>query len=231
MKTILVSLFSILCVWSALAADPGNPPPADKSWSLLSDNDCEPVTTPVIQTQMIYWYDAMPNGPRDRKGDLAGQEYEEGQTGPAYTEGRRLLDSDLPNPSWHTVIGWGPLEKPVKITFDLNKKFMIMRVDVQVFPSDGDRGRTPKTVPESIVYYVNATDDWKEEGGWKKAGELEIDAEDMPNWLLSKFAAETARFVRLEIAPKRGNSMYLKEVRIWGKKLATDKEERKPFKR
>lgn len=211
-----LGLYSILGVLAALAGERQNPPPEDRSWFLLSNNDNEVPATPEIETGLIYWCDPLPNGPRDRKGALGLQEYE--FDGPIYTEGRRLLDNDYPSPSWHTVIGWAPLKEPAIVTFDLKKKFIICRVDVQMHPSDGGSGRTPRTVPECLTYYFNETDDWKDVKAWKKGGQLDIDPEDMPDWLLSKFAPGLARFVRIEIEPKRGESMYVKEVRIWGKK-------------
>ena len=215
MKTNITQLLiGLLFVFTTLAGERNNPPPADKSWFLLSDNEREDPITPQIVTDLVYWYDIMPNAPRDRKGALDTENYE--VTGPVYMEGHRLLDNDYPNPSWHTVVGWAPQNGSPTITFDLKKKFIVTRLDIQVHPDNGGGGRSPAMVPENIVYYLNETNDWKNEKNWKKVGELDIDSDDMPNWLLSKFSKGTARFVRIEVTPKRGNTMYLKEVRIWG---------------
>lgn len=192
-----------------------SPPPGEADWLLLTDNRQE-LTHPVLETGVVYWCDPMPDGPRDKIGDEAQTEYQfEG----LYTEGQRLLDNDTPSPSWHTVAGWGPVDRPIVITFDLKGRYEITRVDVQLMGDDGQSNSSPESIPESVLYFLNDSDQWENDSAWKDAGETEINPEDIPDWVSSQFAAAPARFVRLEIIPKLRRTVYVREVRIWGRKL------------
>ena len=217
---ILLSVSCAAAIGLLLSSDlwandyPEKPPvPADASWRLLSDNKPGLQDDPRLETGIIYWYEFLPDSPRDKVGDDQSEYEFEGEI---YTNGRRLLDNDQPSPSWHTVVGWSPRNGSIFITFDLKKKYQITRLDIEVLCSDGVGSRIPSSAPQYILYSLNATDDWQDERNWKQVDEVDIGPEELPDWLISKFSPAQARFIRLEIASKPSRTMYLKEVRIWG---------------
>ncbi len=220
---IILSVSFLMGIWSVKSQEntakvkpdvKERPAPEDPAWLLLTNNQGESGPAPV-DTGVTYEYNPRPDGLKDT---VKGEDYD---TSAPENIGKRLLDNDIPNPSWHTVVSWSVgchQNKTVDVTFDLKKKYTVCRVDAQLMGDDGAGNASVITIPEFVQFSLS--EDISDEKNWVIGGEEQIDPEDIPNWILSKLKAQPARYVRITMRPKRDKSLILREVRIWGTESA-----------